>query len=84
MVLRIEQGKGKNDRYVMLSPKLLETLRACLSNGSVQDISCTPSRETRAFYLSRGLPPRRRAKNALTFVSPRDPANPSYRPCDGP
>ncbi len=28
MVLRIEQGKGKKDRYVMLSPKLLEILRS--------------------------------------------------------
>jgi len=28
MVLRIEQGKGHQDRYVMLSPKLLEILRA--------------------------------------------------------
>jgi integrase/recombinase XerD len=27
MVLRIEQGKGQRDRYVMLSPKLLEVLR---------------------------------------------------------
>lgn len=27
MVLRIEQGKGQRDRYVMLSPKLLEILR---------------------------------------------------------
>lgn len=27
MVLRVEQGKGHKDRYVMLSPKLLETLR---------------------------------------------------------
>lgn len=27
MVLRVEQGKGKRDRYVMLSPKLLEILR---------------------------------------------------------
>jgi site-specific recombinase XerD len=27
MVLRVEQGKGKKDRYVMLSPKLLEMLR---------------------------------------------------------
>ena len=27
MVLRVEQGKGQKDRYVMLSPKLLETLR---------------------------------------------------------
>jgi site-specific recombinase XerD len=28
MVLRVEQGKGRRDRYVMLSPKLLEILRA--------------------------------------------------------
>src|ERR1051325_8429278 len=28
MVIRVEQGKGQKDRYVMLSPKLLETLRS--------------------------------------------------------
>jgi len=28
MVIRIEQGKGQKDRYVMLSPKLLQTLRS--------------------------------------------------------
>lgn len=28
MVLRIEQGKGRKDRYVMLSPRLLDALRA--------------------------------------------------------
>ena len=28
MVIRVEQGKGRKDRYVMLSPKLLETLRS--------------------------------------------------------
>ena len=27
MVMRIEQGKGRKDRYVMLSPHLLELLR---------------------------------------------------------
>jgi integrase/recombinase XerD len=27
MVLRVEQGKGRKDRYVMLSPRLLEVLR---------------------------------------------------------
>jgi site-specific recombinase XerD len=27
MVIRVRQGKGQKDRYVMLSPKLLETLR---------------------------------------------------------
>src|ERR1700730_8184725 len=28
MVIRVDQGKGRKDRYVMLSPKLLEILRA--------------------------------------------------------
>ena len=27
MVIRVEQGKGQKDRYVMLSPKLLDSLR---------------------------------------------------------
>ena len=27
MVIRVEQGKGQKDRYVMLSPKLLQSLR---------------------------------------------------------
>jgi integrase len=29
MLLRIEQGKGRRDRHAMLSPQLLELLRAC-------------------------------------------------------
>jgi integrase/recombinase XerD len=29
MVVRVEQGKGQKDRFVMLSPNLLETLRNC-------------------------------------------------------
>jgi integrase len=28
MVIRVEQGKGKKDRYTILSKKLLEDLRA--------------------------------------------------------
>jgi integrase/recombinase XerD len=28
MVVRVDQGKGQKDRYVMLSPRLLETLRS--------------------------------------------------------
>ena len=28
MVIRVEQGKGRKDRYVMLSPRLLAELRA--------------------------------------------------------
>ena len=37
MLIRVEQGKGRKDRYVMLSPRLLEVLRAwwrqCRSQG---------------------------------------------------
>ena len=28
MIIRVEQGKGRKDRYVMLSPHLLNLLRA--------------------------------------------------------
>jgi site-specific recombinase XerD len=36
MVLRVEQGKGKKDRYAMLSPALLELLRAWWRQGRAQ------------------------------------------------
>jgi integrase len=28
MVIRVEAGKGRKDRYVMLSPRLLDMLRS--------------------------------------------------------
>ena len=34
MVIRVEQGKGRKDRYVMLSPHLLELLRAWWRGGT--------------------------------------------------
>jgi site-specific recombinase XerD len=36
MVLRVEQGKGKKDRYAMLSPTLLELLRAWYRHARAQ------------------------------------------------
>jgi integrase/recombinase XerD len=36
MVIRVEQGKGRKDRYVMLSPHLLELLRAWYKAGRPQ------------------------------------------------
>ena len=51
MVIRIEQGKGRKDRYVMLSPKLLQVLidywhavrpRGCLFPGDIPGQPITP------------------------------------------
>jgi len=36
MVLRVEQGKGRKDRYAMLSPKLLGLLRAWWRDGRTE------------------------------------------------
>jgi len=36
MVIRVEQGKGKRDRYAMLSPALLGILRAWWREGQAQ------------------------------------------------
>ena len=36
MVLRVDQGKGKRDRYAMLSPTLLELLRTWWRHGRAQ------------------------------------------------
>jgi len=39
MVIRVEQGKWQKDRYVMLSPKLLEVLRAWLASKQAQGVA---------------------------------------------
>jgi hypothetical protein len=44
MLLRIEQGKGRKDRFAMLSPQLLEPLRdwyriAHRRSGSFPDVT---------------------------------------------
>jgi integrase/recombinase XerD len=42
MMLRVDQGKGSKDRYVMLSPRLLDTLRAYWK-ASVRRCGCFPA-----------------------------------------
>src|ERR1700693_4177340 len=58
MVIRIEQGKGRKDRYVMLSPKLLQVLsaywhavrpRGCLFPGDIPGQPITPGAVELAF-----------------------------------
>ena len=39
MVLRVRQGKGQQDRYVMLSPKLLPLLRQVLAAGQTAAVA---------------------------------------------
>jgi integrase/recombinase XerD len=70
MVIRVEQGKGKKDRYVILSPNLLELLRdwwrvarqkGWMSSGQPLFPGCAGSIRVRAsctgsFAWQRGLP----------------------------
>ncbi len=60
MVIRVEQGKGQKDRYVMLSPKLLETLRSywravrsteALSNWPAKRLAGSPASASRLHLI---------------------------------
>lgn len=64
MVLRVEHGKGAVDRYVMLSPQLLEWLRSYwkvvrpthwLFPGKIPGRSITPDTVTKACKKARGI-----------------------------
>jgi len=63
MMIRIEQGKGRKDRYVMLSPTLLETLRTYwkafrpvrwLFEGRRQGAPLSPSTAEKVFTTAAG------------------------------
>jgi integrase len=41
MVIRVEQGKGRKDRYAMLSPYLLDLLRAWWKSARPR-VGCFP------------------------------------------
>lgn len=54
MLLRVEQGKGRKDRYAMLSPRLLEVLRCYWRAARPQGYlfpSCRPGRHLNASTL---------------------------------
>jgi len=55
MTLRVEQGKGQQDRYVMLSPQLLELLRerwrAARPTGKSRRMCRRPEKCRLAFHL---------------------------------
>ena len=65
MTLRIEQGKGRRDRYAMLSPVLLERLRVWWRVARAQ------GKMLEGGWLFPGLDPRRPAQHAAT--EPRHP-----------
>ena len=44
MIIRVEQGKGRKDRYVMLSPDLLELLRAWYEAGAAAGLAVSRPR----------------------------------------
>ena len=54
MVIRVQAGKGRKDRYVMLSPRLLDILRDYWNRTSTRESGCFPA--TGLGSRSRGLP----------------------------
>jgi len=73
MVIRVEQGKGQKDRYVMLSPRLLEVLRewwrierpkAWLFPGDI------PGRHITRFAVERACQEAHRASRISKPISP--------------
>ncbi|MDE0006619.1 MAG: site-specific integrase [Rhodospirillaceae bacterium] len=71
MVVRVEQGKGGKDRYVMLSPRLLETLRDYWRRARPAGERLFPGR-----YVTRNAPQRacrkaHRAAGLSKRITPR-------------
>ena len=54
MMIRVDQGKGRKDRYVMLSPQLLEILRAYWQASRTPSSGCSRA----IFSAGRSLRPR--------------------------
>ena len=65
MLIRVEQGKGRKDRYVMLSPDLLELLRTWWrqpARAGCSQAAIRPSRSPPASWIA---PAMRRRQGAL-------------------
>ena len=79
MVIRVEQGKGHKDRYVMLSPKLLEMLRDYWQARPPEGSGCfratcpaSRSRRCRRRHLpERPAPVRHHQADHAAFAAPR-------------
>ena len=70
MTLRVEQGKGGKDRLVMLSPQLLEVLRAYWKRLPVQQSGC--SRGTFLAYPSPPVPWNKPVKRPTAYPESRN------------
>jgi site-specific recombinase XerD len=90
MVIQIHQGKGRKDRYVMLSPKLLEILRAyaCSSRSTRCGPPATPRlRRSTSRPCLKGIHRQRRAFDpgarlpSDAVLIPEPSANTITRPC---
>ncbi len=56
MTLRVEQGKGRKDRHAMLSPQLLEVLRASVAAVPVAGLAVPVARPVPAHYHAAAEP----------------------------
>jgi integrase/recombinase XerD len=97
MVIRVEQGKGRKDRYVMLSKTLLQTLREYwrafrplrwLFYGQTKQSPSPPRPPRRSSRSPRARPPSPRTSPSTRFVTPSPltcsrtaPTFASSRPC---
>ena len=63
MCIKVSQGKGGKDRYTLLSPRLLDTLRLYWPSSASGTMACSPRRERNSGWLPR-WPCRRRNRRS--------------------
>ena len=74
MLIRVEQGKGKKDRYVMLSPRLLEVLRVWWRASHPGSSPTTKSSASPSGYLFPGWRTGRHLTSTSVQVAVREAA----------